>query len=315
MLLDPLGEKTRVVIMAHGVEARGRTPEQAPLSHGSQFILIEAGFPYTSPVVVIANQIEARGQRAILPDQGAVVPGATVPGVGATPHLFLESLQVCNGVDHGPALTLSIDEPVQELVRLIVFFRRDTQHIVTMLIVIHIDEGLRRLRKVVVGPDTILVGDLGEQLRVLDVCPADIDVEEGEVIVFFLSFNQVPKLRLNSEQRLGQAPSWRQAIYGQIYGGHTGPTDFVYENLVQEIPVGGQIHKKPVFCTIADHLQDKVFAQQWFTSHEGNSPAAYGLEPVHRALSCFKVHARLVIVKLKAVVTVYITSPLDEKIA
>ncbi len=54
-----------------------------------------------------------------------------------------------------------------------------------MFVVIHVDEALGRFIEVVIRPDMILVGDLGQQFDLFDVCPADVYIEEDEVTVFF----------------------------------------------------------------------------------------------------------------------------------
>ena len=92
-------------------------------------------------------------------------------------------------------------------------------------------------------------------------------------------------------------------------------TYLVYEGLVHEISVGGQIHEEPVFRAVADDLQNEILAQQRLAAHKGNYPAADGLKPVHRILGRFNVHTRQVIVVLKAIVAVYITAPLGEEVA
>jgi hypothetical protein len=67
-----------------------------------------------------------------------------------------------DGIDHGPALALFIDEPVQELVHFFVFVRRDAQHVIIMFEVIHVDKAVGGFIEVVIGPDMVLMGDLGQ---------------------------------------------------------------------------------------------------------------------------------------------------------
>ena len=153
--------------------------------------------------MVIGNQVEAGGERAVRSNQGTVVSSAAVPEPHTAPHSLLEGLDVLHGIDHRPALALFVDDPVQELVHFIVFVPRDAQHVVMMFVVIHVDEALGRFIEVVISPDMVLVGNLGQQLDVLDVCPANVDIEEDDVTVFFLPFDQVAELWLNTEQGLG----------------------------------------------------------------------------------------------------------------
>ena len=220
-----------------------------------------------------------------------------------------------DGIDHGPAVAMFVDEEVQKLINFIVLVRRDAQHVVMMFVVIYIDEALGRFIEVIISSDMVLVGYLGQQLGILDVCPADVDIEEYDITVLFLLFDQITELWFNIEEGLGQALARGHAVHGQVYRGHTRMTDLVYEDLVHEIPVGGQIHEEPLFRTVADDLQNEIFAQQRLAAHKGNYPAAEGLKPIHRILGRFNVHTWQVIVILKAVVAVYITAPLGEEVA
>ena len=147
--------------------------------------------------MVIVNQIEARGKRTIQTDKGAVASGTTVPWPQGASHSFLEGLEVLDGIDHGPAMAMFVDEEVQKLINFIVFVRRDAQHVVMMFVVTYIDEALGRFIEVVISSDMVLVGYLGQQLDVLDVCPADVDIEEADVTVLFLLFDHIMELWFN----------------------------------------------------------------------------------------------------------------------
>lgn len=65
-----------------------------------------------TPVVVIGNQIEARGKRTVRTDKGTISSGPTVPWPQTAPHSFLEGLEVLDGIDHGPAMALFVDKEI-----------------------------------------------------------------------------------------------------------------------------------------------------------------------------------------------------------
>jgi len=113
MLTYPLGNSMQVVIMAHRVKACGRALMQTFLFHGLQFFFNESGLPYLTPVVVVTDQVKAGGETAVGADQGTISSCPAVPGPHTAPHSFLKSLEVLDGVHHGPALTIFFNQPIQ----------------------------------------------------------------------------------------------------------------------------------------------------------------------------------------------------------
>jgi len=122
-------------------------------------------------------------------------------------------------------------------------------------------------------------------------------------------------LRFNAEQGFWQAFARGYAVHGQIYRGHACLTHLVYEILVHEIPIRGQIHEKTVLCAIANNLQDEILSQQWLPSHERDDPTPYRLEPVNGTLGRIQVHTRSVVVELETVVAIDVALILGIEIA
>src|SRR4030042_91920 len=182
-----------------------------------------------------------------------------------------------------------------------------------------VDERGRGLVEMVVRAHVVLVRDLCEQSDVLDVVPANIDVEEEQIAVFLLPLHKVSKLGFNVEEGLRESLPWCNAVYSEVDSSDSAFSNFVDKGFVQQVPVRGKIHEKSFFCSVPDHFEDKVFAKQGFPSHERNDTASQRVKPVHRTLGGFQVHAGQafigVIVVLEAVVTVYVTLPLCEKVA
>ena len=311
----PLGKVVQVVITAHGVEAGGGASRSTLLLQCQQLFLLESGFPYTTPVVIIPNHVKAGRKCPVGSYKGPILTGAAVLGLHATPHSVLEGLEMLDGIDHGPTLPLSIDEPLQEVVHLIVSIRGDVQSVVFMFVMIHVDEAVGWFVKVVIRPHMVLASDLRQQLHVFDIGFADVDIEKEQITVFFLPFNQVSKLRLNTHEGLWQAFARGYAVNSQIYGGYTCSPHFVYKFLVHEIPVGGKIHEEFVFRAITDNLENKTLAHQRFPTHEGDDTATHRLEPVNGALGRFQVHAWFAVVILETVVAIYVTAPLRIEVA
>jgi len=133
--------------------------------------------------VFIRDQVKAGRQCSVRSDQGAVVACPAVPGLHLTAHSFFECPQVGDGVHHGPPLFLLFDQPVQEFIDLIVLPWCDAQHVIVMLVMIHLNKAVGRLVKVVIGSDMVLVGDLCEQLDIFDVVSADIGVEKDDISI------------------------------------------------------------------------------------------------------------------------------------
>jgi hypothetical protein len=186
-------------------------------------------------------------------------------------------------------------------------------------VMVGVDERVRGLVEMVVRAHVVLVRDLREQSDVLDVVPANIDVEEEQIAVFLLPLHKVSKLGFNVEEGLRESLPWCNAVYSEVDGSDSGFSNFVDKGFVQQVPVRGKVHEKSFFCSVPDHFEDKVFAKQGFPSHERNDTASQRVKPVHRTLGGFQVHAGQafigVIVVLEAVVTVYVAVPLCEKVA
>ena len=92
-----------------------------------------------------------------------------------------------------------------------------------MLIVVDVRHLLRNLVEVVIGADAVLVGDLREQLDVLEIGPADIDVEEDDEAVLFLLVDQIPELGFDGQQGFRQTLAGHDADHRQIDRRQAGP--------------------------------------------------------------------------------------------
>jgi hypothetical protein len=124
-----------------------------------------------------------------------------------------------------------------------------------------INEAVGLFIEMIISSDMVLVSDLGQRPHILYVGFADVDIEEDEVAVFLLLFDEITELRLNREQGLWQAFAGRYTVHGQIYRSHACPTRLVDEVFVQKIPIGGQIHKKTFLGAVADNFQDEILPQ------------------------------------------------------
>jgi hypothetical protein len=135
---------------------------------------VEVRFPDTPPVMIIGDHVKARGERSVGPDEGAVHTGTAIPLAHIATHSPFERLKVFDGVYHGPAPALFVDQPVKETIHLIVLIRRHEQPVILVLVVIPVRKTMRWLVEVIVRPDVVLVGYLGEKPHILYVGPTDV---------------------------------------------------------------------------------------------------------------------------------------------
>jgi hypothetical protein len=108
-----------------------------------------------------------------------------------------------DGVDHGPALALLFNNPIQKLIRLFELVRRDVKAVILMLVMLSAHKAMGGFVEVVIGPDAVLMGYLSQHLYILEVGPANINVEEKEIPVLLLLFHKIPELRFNVQEGLG----------------------------------------------------------------------------------------------------------------
>jgi hypothetical protein len=104
-----------------------------------------------------------------------------------------------DGVNHGPTLELLADKPVEEFIHFVIFVRRNPELIFHVLVMIQVHKSMRRFVQMIIGAYMILMRNFSEHPHILDVRPADIDVEEDQIPVFLLPLDQVPKLGLDGQ--------------------------------------------------------------------------------------------------------------------
>ncbi len=190
--------------------------------------------------------------------------GTAIPGSEAAAHPKPEASQMRDRIDHGPPFALLLNQPVQKLIHFLPFRVRDAQHIVLVAIMARVHERAGRLIQMVVCAEAVLVGDLRQHANILQIVPANVDVEEDKVSIFFLSLHKVPELRFNVEEHLGQSPSGSDTVYGEIDCRNSRLPDFIDEKLVQQIAVCREVHEKTVLRAIPHHFENEVFAKKGF---------------------------------------------------
>jgi len=163
------------------------------------------------------------------------------------------------------------------------------------------------------------VSNFREPADILQIAPANVDVEEDHIAVFLLSLNEVAELRFNVEESLRQSLARSDTVHSQIDRGDPRSSDFIDERLVQQVAIGGKIHEKTVLSSVPYHVEDKILAKQRLPAHQRNDTATEGFEPVHSAFRRVQVHTGQplvrVVVILEAVVAVFVTAPLGEEVA
>jgi hypothetical protein len=147
-------------------------------------------------------------------------------------------------------------------------------------IVLETDKALRGLIQMIIGPDIVLVRDLGQKLDILEVGSAYVDVEEDQVSILLLALHQISELGFDFEKGLGKPFSRSDTVHGQIDRSNTRSPDLVDEGPVQKIAICREIYEESLFGTVTCHLDDEVLSHEGFPAHNGDHPATQGLEPV-----------------------------------
>ncbi len=184
-----------------------------------------------------------------------------------------------------------------------------------MRVMARVDEGMGRLVEVVIRADPVLVGNFGEQLHVLQIRAADIDVEEDQVPILLLLLHEIAEVGLDREKGLRQTFSGRDAVDRQIDCGDPCAAYLVDELFVQQISVGGQVHEKALLRSVPDDLQDKLLLQQGLSAHKRYDATTDGFKPVYRAERGIQAHGVSLVIVLMAVVAVDVAFPFRKKIA
>jgi hypothetical protein len=102
---------------------------------------------------------------------------------------------VFDRINHRPALVLFVNYPVQKVVDVVKFIRRDIQPLILMSEMFDFNETVGLFIEMIIGSDPVLVSDLSQCLHILDVGLANIDIKKDEVAVFFLPFDKIMELQ------------------------------------------------------------------------------------------------------------------------
>ena len=155
-----------------------------------------------SPILFRSIQLKAGSEAAVQTDNHGYPSRLTRPGGHPAANEQLHGPEVLDGVDHR-VLPTFFNKPVEQFIHGLDLLLSNPGPVLFMPEILIIYQWL--LIDVVIGTDSVFVGQSGQFFDILNILGSDVDVEERDIAVDLFLLNQLFELSLDPVEIFGNS--------------------------------------------------------------------------------------------------------------